>query len=340
MKRPKNIIILCVDRDDDVGVKAGVKGPIIGKQNVIDAATKLSLADPEDSDSNALFGAVKTYEEVRKKYNAEVAVLTGHKNEGLEADQKIAEQLNIVLKKHPSDQALFVTDGVGDEHMIPIIQSKLPIMSVNRIIVKQSENLESTYYKIEDFIKDSLEDPKVSALVFGLPAIAFILYALLGATGWRIILGAVGAFLLMKGFKIDDYFMNSARGLSHSFGKSSLEIFSYMLSIALIIIALVRSYNYVIDYEGIFEMMAAFVSSAIFILWIAASVAWIGHRLSKKSTFGSIVSVPIFGLAVAVVLYAAAYMILVPQMEFTSFITYIILGFVMLLIALLIERKS
>ena len=42
----------------------------------INAGTRLALEDPEDADSNAIFGAVKTYEElVSKGYAAEVAVV-------------------------------------------------------------------------------------------------------------------------------------------------------------------------------------------------------------------------------------------------------------------------
>jgi putative membrane protein len=41
-------LVLAIDRDDDFGKKAGVRGPIIGKGKCIDAALKLSLADPED----------------------------------------------------------------------------------------------------------------------------------------------------------------------------------------------------------------------------------------------------------------------------------------------------
>jgi len=340
MKKVKNIIVLCVDRDDDIGTKTGIKGPIIGKENVINTAVKLSLADPEDSDSNALFGAVKAYEEVKKKYNAEIAVLTGDKNVGIESDRKISDQLNAVLKKHPSDYALFVTDGVGDEHLIPIIQSRLPILSVKRIVVNQAENLESTYYKIHDFIKDSLEDPRIAALVFGLPAIALLLYALLGSAGWRIILGAIGVFLLIKGFKMEQYFSNFSKDLIRSFTTKSTSLFLYIISIAIAGIAIVRSYKYVLAYAdmGIFEMLAAFFSSSIFILWLSGTIFWIGICLSRKKLFSRAVSVSIFGIAVAFVIYAAVNVILIPETPFLDFVVYIIFSFILLLIALLIER--
>ncbi len=61
------VLILAIDRDDDFGKKAGVKGPVIGRDACLDAAVKLSLADPEDSDANVLYAAVKLYDELKEK---------------------------------------------------------------------------------------------------------------------------------------------------------------------------------------------------------------------------------------------------------------------------------
>ena len=48
------ILVLCVDRDDDIGVKTGIKGPLVGRDDNLAAATKLGLADPEDSDRKSV----------------------------------------------------------------------------------------------------------------------------------------------------------------------------------------------------------------------------------------------------------------------------------------------
>ena len=53
-----NLLIVCVDRDDDVGKKAGIATPVIGRDACIEAAQRLALEDPEDADSNAIFAAV------------------------------------------------------------------------------------------------------------------------------------------------------------------------------------------------------------------------------------------------------------------------------------------
>ena len=53
------ILVLCVDRDNDIGVKTGITTPVIGREENLSAASRLALEDPEESDANAIFGAVR-----------------------------------------------------------------------------------------------------------------------------------------------------------------------------------------------------------------------------------------------------------------------------------------
>ncbi|MGE4374500.1 MAG: DUF373 family protein, partial [Methanoculleus sp.] len=66
-------LVLCVDRDDDLGFKAGIEGPIMGREACLHAATSLALADPEDSDINAFFETIKIYDELAAR-GEEVAI--------------------------------------------------------------------------------------------------------------------------------------------------------------------------------------------------------------------------------------------------------------------------
>ena len=51
------ILVLTVDRDDDLGNKTSIRGPVVNRRNVLTAALKLGMADPEESDTNAILGA-------------------------------------------------------------------------------------------------------------------------------------------------------------------------------------------------------------------------------------------------------------------------------------------
>ena len=70
------ILVLCVDSDDDLGVKAGIKTPILGRDENINSALSLALKDPEEPDANAIFEAVRIYDRLRKgaKENEKVEV--------------------------------------------------------------------------------------------------------------------------------------------------------------------------------------------------------------------------------------------------------------------------
>jgi len=342
-EKKDKILILSVDRDNDIGEKTNVDGPIIGKDNILKAATELGVADPEDSDLNALFQAVRVLEEVSKQYNAQVAAVTGHKNIGIQSDKKISEQIDLVLRKFPADYAILVTDGTEDEQIIPIVQSKLPILSIKRVIVKQSEQLESTYYKIKDFITESLENPKFARLVFGLPAIVLILYALFGAEGWRVIVGIFGIYLFIKGFKLEKYFSSVADELSSSLTRRRFAFFMYIVAIAFAVFATYRGYEVMLNWlnTGFFEIASSFVSASIYFYFLAAAVAWTGRNIgTKKRRARDVAAVVIFGLAVSIVINSAAQLILEPSLSIFSFIVSIMFGFLLLFMALMIEWKS
>src|SRR5919108_1926776 len=120
------ILVLCIDRDDDIGSKGGMETPILGRDACINAGIRLAIEDPEDADSNAIFGAIKTYEElVSKGYKSEVALISGKFNRGIEADERIGFQLQNILSRYKADAAVIVSDG-EDETVIPIIQTMIP----------------------------------------------------------------------------------------------------------------------------------------------------------------------------------------------------------------------
>ena len=72
-------LVLSVDRDDDIGYKAQVESPCIGRAACLKAANTLALADPEDSDVNAIFQAIKIFDElITKGEDTQVAVISGN----------------------------------------------------------------------------------------------------------------------------------------------------------------------------------------------------------------------------------------------------------------------
>jgi putative membrane protein len=343
MPRKEKLLVLSVDRDNDIGEKTRFRGPVMGKDNVLKVATALGLSDPEDSDFNALFKAVKIAGEVEKQYDTEVAVITGDRNVGVTSDREVTRQINHVLKRFDADSVIFVTDGSQDEHVIPLVQARVPIISIDRVIVKQSERLESGYYKIKEFLEETLEKPKVARLLFGLPAIFFILYAFFGFEGWRMIIGIAGIYLFLKGFKLDDYIMAGFGELRTSLTRRRFAFFTYIVGIAIGILATYWGYEAALTWAniGIFELISAFISGSIYLYFLAAAVAWTGRALTTKERSGkTILSVVIFGFAISVVVYNASELIVKPDVSMMNFIFSIIFGFALIFLALLIEIRK
>ncbi len=227
-------LILCVDRDDDLGRKARVNGPVIGRENNVNAAVSLALADPEDSDANAIFAAVSLYDRLKKEgKDVEVATLTGNENVGMKSDENIAKQIDRVVKKINPDDIIFVSDGSEDEFILPIITTRRPIKHMRRVIVRQSKNIESTYYIIVKALKDKKLMKKLLmpiALLFLAYAIASIIIILIkiGNPNWNLIDPGTFALTIIS-LTLGLYFLERAYGVGEKIRKMEKELRSTMV---------------------------------------------------------------------------------------------------------------
>ena len=151
----KKTLVLAVDRDNDYGVKAGVVTPVIGVDGCTAAAVALGAKDPEDSDVNGLFAAIKMYNEIREDgRDAEIALICGDEKVGHRSDSKVIDELETILDEIKPDRVMLVGDGAEDEYVYPIISSRVPIDSVKKVYVKQAPGLESTLYILSKMIRD------------------------------------------------------------------------------------------------------------------------------------------------------------------------------------------
>lgn len=62
----ERILVLNVDIDNDLYRKTKITGPVMGRIDNLRAASKLALADPQETDANAIFEAVRKYDELKK----------------------------------------------------------------------------------------------------------------------------------------------------------------------------------------------------------------------------------------------------------------------------------
>lgn len=209
---PKRVLILCVDRDGDIGTKTGIKTPIIGREGNLNAAVALALKDPEEPDANAMFEAVRIYDrfssEGGKDEVLEIATISGSELGGVGADRKIVGELSDVLKAFPANEVILVTDGYSDEAVLPLIESRVPVSSVRRIVVKHSESIEETAALFTRYLKMLMENPRYSRITLGLPGLLFLILGVLAVFNLvhyylMAFVIVLGAFMLVKGFGVD-----------------------------------------------------------------------------------------------------------------------------------------
>ncbi len=209
----ERILVLCVDRDDDLGMKAGINTPVIGRKENVNSAASLALRDPEEADANAMFEAVRIYDNLKKNVKGqeehEVATIAGSDLEGVEADRQLVAELTEVLSVFQATDVILVTDGYTDEMVLPLIESRVPVTSVRRIVIQHSKNIEETAALFTRYMKILIEHPRYSRMILGLPGILFIVLGVLAfiPRGLDYAIPAlvviVGAFLVMRGFRLD-----------------------------------------------------------------------------------------------------------------------------------------
>ncbi len=227
-------LVLCVDRDNDLGGKANLPGPILGVKANLAAAQKLALADPTESDVNAIYAAVK----IARAMTTEVATITGDYDVGVVSDKQLSAQLDRVLDTYKPDSVILVSDGAEDEQILPIIQSRVKIMSVHTVIVSQSQELEKAYFKITQLLTEISEEPSLARLIFGLPGIALILLALGGLQAISLIIGIVGVYFMVKALGWEEDVFTKASAFMRSLSVENIKLYTYPLAAITLLVAL------------------------------------------------------------------------------------------------------
>jgi len=311
-------LVLSVDRDDDIGWKAKVESPAIGRAACLKAANTLALADPEDSDINAIFSAVRIYDELTAKgEEVAIAVVAGNHFHMIDGDRRIAASLEQVIKETQATNCILVTDGAEDEYVIPIIQSRIPVSSIRRVIVNQMPNLEGTYYILKKF----LDDPKISRMVFIPLGLAMMLYAtayLLDYPGVAtiIVVGVIGCYLLYKGFGFDEIVHSIIDSLRVSLSRGRFSFVTYTTTILLIVIGFTVGFINVLKFYstdnslGLVLYLMTFIYGSIEWLIVAGLVTSVGIIIdvyaNEREGLGKVIVFPFFVIAIGFILYAAS----------------------------------
>ncbi|HIH40734.1 MAG TPA: DUF373 family protein [Halobacteria archaeon] len=315
-----SVAILCVDRDDDIGIKTGIKTPVIGREDNLILAERLGLADPEESDLNALYGAIKIYDDlVADGKDVILVTIAGDQNVGYRSDEKIKNQVDRIIQKYNIESVILVSDGAEDEFILPIIESRVKVDYIQRVIVRQTKNIESAYY----ILKKLFRDPKVTKRVFvpiGLILLVYGISLFVGrqelAFGGVICVLAIYIISISYGWGV--YFESFGRSISDSLLEGRASFVIYILGIILFIIGLIQGVISTIDISGstLFIIMM-FINSSIWWFVVGAISFIIGSILDyyfKEGKFGRKLVFPFFALAIGIILWGMSrYIILLDE---------------------------
>lgn len=306
-EEPRKLLILVVDRDDDVGRKTGLSTPIVGFEENLKAAQSLLLADPEEADANAIFGALKIYRELAEKLgdSVEVATVAGEENEGLEADMKIMRELDEVLERFKADGCILVSDGVTDQFVTPILSSRLPILSVRRVVVRHSESVEQTWLVLGRYLKLALTEPRYSRIFLGIPGILMAIIGILyivNVASIPFVLSAIGIYFILRGFGIDQRLASGFRSTLRLFRMPAYTQLRAYASFATLILLLIGFYTgYISTLKAVEEMYPEAPEFSTHVLWWLDKFPFLAGTYISSSI--DLISIAIFVAVLANMVY-------------------------------------
>ena len=198
-------LVICVDRSGTIGRATNVPMPVAGWEAVRSLVTDAGLADPEDASVNCLLEALRVARDLRdEREESVVAVVSAESESPVGADRSIAAQLDDLADRYAPNAAIVVVDSAEDERVLPIVESRMPVDGVDRVVVRQAHDIESTYYLLKQFLAD--EQLRSTVLVpigiaLLLLPVLFVQFSAEAAVAG--VAGLLGAALLYKGLGID-----------------------------------------------------------------------------------------------------------------------------------------
>jgi len=319
------LLVLCVDLDDDLGRKTGIPTPVIGADDVTEAAVALATADPEDSDVNVLFQGVNVHDELAAGGEAvEVAAVTGVDGSDVKANRAVGQEVDRVLAELSTGEevsAVVITDGAQDESVLPVIRSRMPIDGMRRVVVRQAQDLESLYYTI----KQVLADPETrGTILVPLGVLSFDLPARRrrqpvrhrGRGRPRILSGVVGLYSLFRGLGLEETIDGAAASVRNVLYTGRVTLVTYVVALALIVVGGVQGMDTIETVRSVRGggvtvgiALAAFVHG--FVQWLAvAGVTSSLGQITDEYLAGRFrwryLNAPFYVLSIAVVLYAVS----------------------------------
>ncbi len=225
-------LVVCVDRPGDIPRQTGLRTPVAGWEAVQSLVVEMGIADPEDSAVNCLLEALRVTRDLRDEDDDAVVAAVSGSGDGVSADRSLAEQLDDLIERYDPDSAVVVIDSAEDERVVPIVESRLQVDAVDRVVVRQARDLESTYYLLKQFLAD--EELRQTVLV-PLGIVLLVFPALMMVTGSLAVAAAaitavIGLFVLYKGLSVDAYLAQVSAQARDALYSGRVSIVTYVVA--------------------------------------------------------------------------------------------------------------
>jgi putative membrane protein len=298
-------LVVYVDRDGGIGRDS----PVVGWEAVQALVTDIGLDDPEDSRVNCLLEALHVARDLRDSGEDSVVAVVSGGGEGVNSDRAVAREMDHLVAAHDPEAAIVVTDSAGDERLVPIIESRIRVDGVDRVVVRQSHDIQSTYYLLKQFLGDeqlrgTVLVPIGAALV-AVPALLLLADSL--AVALSAIAGVIGLFLLYKGLGVDDIVSTLPARIRTAFYSGQVSLVTYVVGAGL---SLIGVFAGAIGTAGMSEsgellLVLRFLFDSVPWFAIAAMAAATGRLidelLAEDGVSGALMNLPFGVVAVGLV---------------------------------------
>ncbi|MBX0293655.1 DUF373 family protein [Haloarcula nitratireducens] len=298
-------LVVCIDRNSPVADEY----PVVGRQAVESMITETGVEDPEDSRVNCLLEGLRVAEDLETSGDDPVVAVVGGGSDAVGSDRKIADQTESLVAEYEPESAVVVVDSAEDERLVPIIESRVRVDAVDRVVVRQARDIESTYYLLKQFLAD--EELRKTVLVpIGLAMLAFpLLLIVLDSTTIAVgaIAAAFGVFLIYKGLGIDAYLSRLPSQTREALYSGQVSLVTYVVAAGLSVVGMFAGALEIspVDSSSPFLLANRFLFESVPWLTAAALAASLGRLLDelleREGVRSAYVNLPFGAVAVGLV---------------------------------------
>jgi putative membrane protein len=230
-------LVVCLHRG---GTLPGAEPPVVGRAAVESLVSSVGIDDPEDARVNCILEGLRVARDMEADGEDAIVAVVAGTGSPVGADREVAEQTEGLVAEHDPDSAVVVVDSAEDERLVPIIESRVRVDAVDRVVVRQARDIESTYYLLKQFLADEEFRKTVlvplGAALLAFPTLWFVTDSTTMATGT--IAATLGLFLLYKGLGVDGYIESLPGQVREALYSGQVSLVTYVVAGGLALVGL------------------------------------------------------------------------------------------------------